>query len=126
MRADDALQQAKLYTRKTVLGMGAIKGQDGFSPTIEVTETEVGQIVTVEDKNGVENFVILDGEDGLSVANMTIDAGNHLICTMSDGSTIDAGAIPINMAEVEAAIQEQIKDNVTDNMADVSDIDSLW
>ena len=29
MRAEDALQQAKAYTKKTVLGMGAIQGEKG-------------------------------------------------------------------------------------------------
>lgn len=31
--------------------------------------------------------------DGISVTKVEIDANSHLICTMSDGSTIDAGEI---------------------------------
>ena len=33
------------------------------------------------------------GDDGISVTNMTVDENNHLIATMSDGSTIDAGEV---------------------------------
>ena len=33
-------------------------------------------------------------EDGVSVSNLTIDNSKHLICTMSDGSTVDAGIVP--------------------------------
>lgn len=35
-----------------------------------------------------------DGADGISITNVSIDASNHLICTLSDGTSIDAGEIP--------------------------------
>lgn len=35
-----------------------------------------------------------DGKDGLSIVKVEIDANKHLICTMSDNSTIDAGELP--------------------------------
>lgn len=35
-----------------------------------------------------------DGADGISITNVSIDASKHLICTLSDGNTIDAGEIP--------------------------------
>lgn len=121
MSGDTALTLARKYVKKTMAGLGAIKGQDGFSPTIKATETEVGQIVTIEDKNGIENFVILDGEDGLSVASMTIDANKHLISTMSDGSTIDAGGIPVESyddTEIKNTIAElPTKDYVSEEIA---------
>ena len=34
-----------------------------------------------------------NGADGVSITNVAIDGSNHLICTLSDGNTIDAGAI---------------------------------
>ncbi len=34
-----------------------------------------------------------DGKDGISVVNAEIDENGHLICTMSDGSIIDAGIV---------------------------------
>ena len=35
MRGDTALIQAKRYVDKTLKGQGALKGQDGFSPTVK-------------------------------------------------------------------------------------------
>lgn len=35
-----------------------------------------------------------DGKDGLSIVKVKIDENKHLICTMSDNSTIDAGELP--------------------------------
>lgn len=35
-----------------------------------------------------------DGKDGVSVTNVEINDAKHLICTMSDNSTIDAGELP--------------------------------
>ena len=49
MRADDALNQAKLYTKKTVLGMGAIKGDKGDKGDTGTTYTPViGTVRTVD------------------------------------------------------------------------------
>ena len=39
--------------------------------------------------------------DGVSVVSMAIDDRNHLISTMSDNTTIDAGEIPTLSADVE-------------------------
>ena len=36
-----------------------------------------------------------NGTDGVSITGATIDASNHLILTLSDGNTIDAGALPV-------------------------------
>ena len=36
-----------------------------------------------------------NGADGVSITGATIDASNHLILTLSDGNTIDAGALPV-------------------------------
>ena len=35
-----------------------------------------------------------DGANGISITNVAINSSNHLICTLSDGNTIDAGEIP--------------------------------
>ncbi len=53
-------------------------------------------IITTNDGNTLtmEFPVPKDGENGLSIQNVTIDSNSHLICTMSDGSTIDAGVLP--------------------------------
>lgn len=49
----------------------------------------------------LSNFTIpagqdgINGTDGVSITGATIDASNHLILTLSDGNTIDAGALPV-------------------------------
>ena len=37
-----------------------------------------------------------DGADGVSIVGITVDNNRHIICAMSDGTTIDAGAIPVS------------------------------
>ena len=56
---------------------------------------------TLDDNTfAVSNFNIpkgadgTNGQDGVSVVGATIDGSNHLILTLSDGNTIDAGALP--------------------------------
>lgn len=41
-----------------------LKGEDGFSPIVEVVETENGNLVTITDKDGPDTFVIKNGKDG--------------------------------------------------------------
>ena len=57
--------------------------------------------ITKEDNTFVETSFNIpkgadgnDGADGVSVVGATIDGSNHLILTLSDGNTIDAGALP--------------------------------
>ncbi len=40
-------------------------GEDGFSPTVEVTETEEGHTLSITDVNGTQSFDVLDGEQGI-------------------------------------------------------------
>ena len=40
------------------------KGEDGFSPIIEVEKTSDGHLVTVTDAEGVQSFKVKDGEKG--------------------------------------------------------------
>ena len=41
-----------------------IKGEDGFSPIIEVVQEEEGYTLTITDKEGTQNLHIKDGQDG--------------------------------------------------------------
>lgn len=54
--------------------------------------------ITKEDNTFVETSFNIpkgaDGANGVSVVGATIDGSNHLILTLSDGNTIDAGALP--------------------------------
>ena len=45
-----------------------------------------------------------DGADGVSVTNVSVNASNHLIVTLSSGTSIDAGAISVPSITVDSAI----------------------
>lgn len=78
MRAEDALQQAKAYVKKTAQGLGAVQGQpgrngqdgqpgrdgaDGVSPVAEVrrNDTDDGVVISITDKDGTKEAEVKDG-----------------------------------------------------------------
>ena len=68
------------------LAAGAVSGVDSMS--VE------GQTLTINCKDGtVLTMTFPTPADGVSITDVEIDASNHLICTLSDGSTEDAGEI---------------------------------
>ena len=86
--------------------------------------TVSGTTLTIETNDGqIVNIVFPTPADGISVTNLDIDSNDHLICTMSDGSTIDAGEIPKYIPQkgvdyyTEADKQELI-DEITEEVQD--------
>lgn len=84
---------SKKYTEDTVIGLGALKG----SPCVvkKVEELDEGVTITL-------GWTALDGQEretsftvanGVGVESIEINSESHLIFTMTDGSTIDAGVI---------------------------------
>lgn len=65
---------------------------------ITAERMETGVKITVTNKDGVKNVVFIrdgaDGAQGISVVTSSIDNSGHLILTLSDNSTIDAGELP--------------------------------
>lgn len=59
--------------------------KDGTSASMSIPLPEDGK----DGKDGA------DGNDGISVTNVTINEDRHLICLLSDSTTIDAGEIQI-------------------------------
>ena len=95
-----ALAAAKRYVADTADSLGSLKGAPC---TIKSqTETDDSYIITFEwtGTSGTKETSQLtikkpkDGVAGISITNVNISATNHLICTMSDGSKIDAGEFP--------------------------------
>ena len=114
------LGAAKNYTDLSVIGAGAIRGKNCVITSIEQVDninyvhfawtldngTVQTDIMAVSNgingvkgdkgdtgevgQNGTNG---LDGLDGISVTEVEINASNHLICTLSDGTIIDAGEI---------------------------------
>lgn len=66
MTAEQAFQQAlalgKTYTKQSLEGAGALRGEAGFSPIVETTQVSDGTEVSITDKTHTETFVIKDGE----------------------------------------------------------------
>ena len=48
------------------------------------------------------------GEDGVSITNVSINSSNHLITTLSDNTTIDAGALPSGGSGVDSEYIEVV------------------
>ena len=68
----------------------ATKVAAGFS-NVEVDGMDI--IFTLNDGSQV-TLTVPEPADGVSVVDMNIDDDGSLICTMSDGTTIDAGGVP--------------------------------
>ena len=45
-------------------GYEVLKGEDGFSPEVEITPINDGYQVKITDKNSTETFEVLNGKDG--------------------------------------------------------------
>lgn len=75
------------YVLSKNIAEGAVSGVDTMSVS--------GQTLSIELNDGTHlemNFPT--PADGVSITNVEVDSSKHLICTMSDGSTVDAGEVP--------------------------------
>ena len=103
------LALAKAFTKKTVDGLGALKGANAVITSITkengistVTFEWTGTSGTKE----TDSIQVKDGEKGdtgLSVKSLSIDENEHLIITYSDNTTEDAGVMP----KIELEISEE-------------------
>lgn len=87
---------SKSYTKKSLIGIGALAG----APCQVQSINKVGKTTTItlewEDNVGgvhTQPFNVEDGADGVSVVGATIDANGHLILTLSDTNIIDCGKV---------------------------------
>lgn len=103
------LALAKAFTKKTVDGLGALKGANAVITSI--TKENGISTVTFEwtGTSGTKETDIIQvkdgekGDTGLSVKSLSIDENEHLIITYSDNTTEDAGAMP----KIELEISEE-------------------
>ena len=102
------LALAKKYTDDSIAGTsGALKGKNCTIASIDditgghrVTfawESDEGeaQTETLDVMNGTDGTDGIDGAPGRGVQSVSIDGQNHLIITYTDGSTSDAGLLPV-------------------------------
>lgn len=60
----DALGGDKTYNGTEPVTVEALRGEDGISPTITVSDTDGGHQLTIKDKNGTQTVDIKNGKDG--------------------------------------------------------------
>lgn len=98
-----ALLNKKIKSALTGLASAIISGtnlvftfNDGTTQTMVFPIPKDGQdgVDGQDGKNGA------DGKDGLSITDIDINEDNELICTLSDGSTINAGKFPDSGTEI--------------------------
>lgn len=78
-------EQAYILARN--IAVGAVSGVDSMSVD--------GQTLNIECNDGTHlEMTFPEPEDGVSIVDVDINSGGHLICTLSDRSTIDAGKLP--------------------------------
>ena len=62
-------------------------------------------------------------EDGVSITDVSIDNNKHLICTMSNGDTIDAGEVPVYIPQkgVDYYTEEDKEELVSEIKEEISE-----
>lgn len=99
MNAKQAYAAARQYTDDTIQGAGALEGKPCQIQSI--TDIEGGKRVTFlwVDDNGVEHtspMDVMNGETGLGIKSVDINAQNHIIVTYDDDTTHDAGELDLS------------------------------
>ena len=100
LTAEEALGAARVYTKKTVKGMGAIKGSPCMIKKVYLNETDRRTEVTYtwEGTDGSSNDTLMYvpwGINGISIVDVTINADNQFVFKTSDGNTLNPVDIPI-------------------------------
>ena len=79
-------------------GRDGADGDDGFSPIITTNKVGKTTTITIVDATGTKYATVLDGADGKTITNITINAQNHVIVSYSDGTSSDAGELVVQSA----------------------------
>lgn len=85
----DTFDETESANWTALSGVQGVKGDDGFSPTVSVKQTDTGCTVTVTDTSGTTTANLINGTDGVSpVANVTpTENGCTITVTDSSGTT---------------------------------------
>ena len=86
----------KSYTKKSLIGIGALAGAPCEVQSINKVDKTTTVTLKWEDNVGgihTQSFDIEDGLDGISVVGATINPTGNLILTLSDGNTINCGKV---------------------------------
>ncbi len=100
------------YDDFTLEQLEGLKGTDGISPTVTITEATGRHIVSFTDKEGVKSFVVKDGSD-LDVDNYyTKDEVNAALAGKAGTDAIPT--VPVNVSELNN--DENYIKNTVDNL----------
>lgn len=75
----------------TTITSAPLKGKDGYTPTASVTKDGKTVTITITDETGTTSETVSDGTDAPTITNISINENYHLIITMSNGTSYDAG-----------------------------------
>ena len=131
----DGLLSHELYSIIKEIDPDAMgkNGADGLTPECEITT--IGNVHTITFTTGdqIKSFQLVDGKDGangkdgkngtngtngISVTSAKINTQNHLIMTLSNGTTVDCGNIDSEALEIHKI--EILNDQLTVTMSDGS------
>jgi hypothetical protein len=85
----------------------SIQVEDGKTPVVNITPITGGHRVTFTTDGVTETVDIMDG---VSVTNVEINSNDHLIVTLSDGTTIDCGEIATKVSKLEDVALDNLQD----------------
>ena len=119
--------KSKKYTDESMAGAGAVRGVPCQIQSIE--DITGGHKVTFlwVDNAGTSHTTPMnvmdgnDGDDGVGISSVAINSNNHLIVTYTDGTSDDAGEIP--MIEVDDALSAS-SENAVQNKVITGALDS--
>lgn len=80
----DAVGGDKVYDGSQAVEVMALKGEDGYSPTIDVEEGDGKHTLTIKDKQGTQTVEILDGAGG-SGGSVDASASNYKVAQFTVG-----------------------------------------
>lgn len=94
MLAEEAYLLSLLFTNNSIKGItGALAGKNCTIQSATKTDDITTIIFAWTADDGTEKTTSIQVDDGVGITNVEIDTNNHLIVTLSDNSTIDAGLI---------------------------------
>lgn len=96
----ETLALARSYVKQSLNGVGALKGNPCRIKKIEDFDTYSIVTFAWTDNSGTERTSPLKIKNGAGIKAMAFNDEGHLIVTMSDDSTVDAGTIPNDASDI--------------------------
>lgn len=109
-----ALSAAKNYANKVTAGFKSVE-INGMNLIFTLLDDTKATIALPTPANGKDGENGKDGLNGVSVQNLSIDKDGSLLCHMSDGTTIDAGKVPMTDIELTDYYTKEETDVLLEN-----------